>query len=577
MDCTFVAAVVRPATDQLGWQCGFTEAIPPAIALAPARAPRQHRQRLRLQSSQTRPAGPAVSVPLTAAALAVAARAVARRRPGPCSLWTHQPAGLCKHSRPRPLCAGVQAAEAEAASTQVHPRRTAGLAALAYVLSSLLHRRILRVLAAGGAAAPPVGLVAGLHAAAFLAAAALRGRRPGSGGINVSLVAAVAAAEILSWVTLGGLVGAGDLALTVALLSGCAIPYTMLLSQLLLKRRFAPLAWAGALLVAAGVAVSSLGPPANAPGPAEAALLVGALAVPGLALVAKEALLTGSRPPGIAAAAFLTSAAQLVASAALPDWPSAAGFSAGPPSVALLWSPGCGSLWLYALASGGLRLSLLWALRVSSASTVQLLNALALSVGVAVLASTSVRNLLALLLSCSGGALYFWAHTRQLPALGSPQSQQAREESLGDAAPAQRSPEEARRSLQSAFLEEMRAAGAEERRRAEARTWQEARLERLKRRWQQVEEEQSERVSQQTDVALPRMFAAEDPGDEAPEENGGGEPPPATAGDNAPLTSEELKQIEMDEAYLGMMWKKWMLEHPAEWRRQEEATKEVEG
>mmetsp|Transcript_8619 Transcript_8619/g.24198 ORF Transcript_8619/g.24198 Transcript_8619/m.24198 type:complete len:586 (-) Transcript_8619:192-1949(-) len=576
MDHTIAPPRLLPATSQLGRLRGFREGTlwPAPTPLASSDAhwvAASSSQQLRLLQRQSQqvssplgPQGRSLSVPVTAAAFAVAASACSRRCP-----QGYLPTGLRRHGWPAKLRAAPQAAEGAPQATEVS-RRTAWTAAFAYMLLSLLHRRLLGALAASGAPAPCVSLAAAVHAAVFLSAAVLlRRRQTGPGGINFILVATFVASELLSWMTLGRLAAAGDLALTVAVLSGSAIPFTMLLSVALLKRRFTPLAWVGAMLVAAGVASCGLGAPASLPGAAQAALLVGALAAPGLALVGKEAALTGSRPLGIASGALLLSLAQLGAGWAQPAWPPAA--HAAPAAAALLWSPGAGAVWLYVLASGALRLSLIWALQVASAPTVQLLNALAVPLGAAVLGAGSPRNIFAVALSCVGAFLYLGAH------LGWPTMPEKAQQGEEGRAPIT-TPEEAKKALQSAFLEEMRAASAEARKQKDAKSRRKARLTRLKERWSSVEAQQREQELEQAKIMAPRMFAAEvdeyADGDEREETNGSDQSEGSQG--YAPLTKEEIEKIEMDEAYLGTMWEQWMTEHPSEWRRQEAASKRAE-
>uniref|UniRef100_A0A7S0B7C0 Uncharacterized protein n=1 Tax=Pyrodinium bahamense TaxID=73915 RepID=A0A7S0B7C0_9DINO len=529
-----------------------------------ARARQQRQQQLRPRPPYLRPLQGRTVAP--AVACAAVSTTVRRRTWGQLSpgLRNRGWAGLCSD----PARAAAEAAETVAVPAGLRPT-AASLAIAAFLLLSLLHRRLLRALAANGAPAPPVGLVAAVHAVVFLAAL-LASHRPsgprgspqgGPGRARFALVAAVVVAEVLSWMALGGLAAAGSPALAVALLSGSAVPYVMSLSGVLLRRRFEPLAWAGALLVAAGVACCSLGALPTIRNAAQAALLAGAFAVPGLAMVGREALLKGSHSVGLAAGALLLSVAQLAATLLSQSWtPAWAAL------VAPLYSSGAAGLWLYIAVSGALRVSLVWALRASSASSVQLANALAVPLGAASLAPASARNLSALVLSTAGATLYCWAR------LGQPQA-------TAGLAQAELSLDARAKKTQMTFLEELKAAQQEEQmeklrreeeaaRRLAMEQRKEERLKRLKERWLEEEGKQTMKEGGQQNIEVPRMYAQEEI-KESSTSNAG-----APREDDVPLTSAEIKQIEMDEAYLGSMWKKWMLENPAEWRRQETAARQ---
>jgi len=540
-----------------------------------ARARQQRQQQLRPRPPYLRPLQGRTVAP--AVACAAVSTTVRRRTWGQLSpgLRNRGWAGLCSD----PARAAAEAAETVAVPAGLRPT-AASLAIAAFLLLSLLHRRLLRALAANGAPAPPVGLVAAVHAVVFLVAALVVSRKAaptgsgspegGSGRAGLTLIAAIVVIEVLSWMTLGSLAAGGSLALKVALLSGAAVPYTMSLSVLLLRRPFEPLAWAGALLVAIGVACCGLGSLPGIRTAAQAALLVGAFIMPGLTLVGREVLLKGSpllkESPsvGLAAGALLVSVAQLAATLLSQGW--------GAPSwaavVAPLYSSGAALLWQYIAVSAALRLSLVWAVQASSACAVQLVNALAVPLGAAVLAPASARNLLALGLSAVGAALYCWARLEQ------PQAAARIEQ-------AELSPEAKVKKTQMSFLEELKAAQQEEemekqrekeeaQKRLAMQQRKEARLNRLKERWLEEEAKQMAMNEDQQDAAVPRMYIEEED-DYVEDRKSTLEAPREVV---APLTSEELKQIEMDEASLGTMWKKWMMENPNEWRKQEAAARQ---
>jgi len=439
-------------------------------------------------------------------------------------------------------------------------RKAAWLAVLAYMLLSWLHRFTLRQLAAP----PPVGLVAGFHAAAFLAAAAATGwGAPGGRSLAGSLpgIAAVVAIEGLSWLTLSRLGSTASLALMVALLSGVAVPYTMAISRLVVQRRFAASAWVGAALVAAGVAYCNLGLLVTLPAASEAAVLVAACTIPGLGLVLKERLLVGSQTIGIPMVAALVSIVQLVAFS-LP-----LSLSSATPSITPSGAVGGSALLAYIAVSGALRLSLVWAIRAASSPTVQLVNALAVPLGATLLASSQQRNALGLVAALVGAALYLRALPRRAPA------HEAARAGARKGAP---------EGVRGSFMQEMRReAFMEERRLAEQPRPQgapnparEARLKRLKQRWS--EEEQRQKAKDAARKEALGLGAREPQRALRAERQRAPEAAPSSSA--PPLTAAEIKQMEEDEAYLGLgtMWKKWMVEHPEEWRKQAPAAEQAD-
>jgi len=206
---------------------------------------------------------------------------------------------------------------------------------------------------------------------------------------------------------LGLLNATGHLALSVALLFGLMLPLCMAASRFLLGRSYAPQAWAGALVVAAGVGSCNLGIPLTAVASAsEAFLLVSTVCLVCLSLVGKEALMSGQRL-NIPTVGLLICIAQLVAIARQQYWPP---LGAVPGEMAALWNTG--SL-TYVIVSGLLRVSLLVLIRATSASTLQLLNAVAVPFGAALSTSGFVLNLQALALASGGAILYLFGQREQ--------------------------------------------------------------------------------------------------------------------------------------------------------------------
>jgi len=290
-------------------------------------------------------------------------------------------------------------------------------ALLAYVILRQIHQKSLLALAASR---PPssFAVIIGMHAIAFLIGALVMDRKTtGNVRRNMGLLFAVFVADGLSWEALSHL-GDGHLALSVSLLSGLMLPLTMAASRLLLGRRFALGAWAGAVIVAAGVGYCNLGNPlANIANMTEKGVLAVACLLPCLSLVVKEALMSGMHRLGIPTVGLLTCVAQLVAISRPHHWPPAL----APPSwvlpsalqqeLAILFH---GGPLTYILMSGLVRVALLLLIRASSASTLQLVNALAVPLGAAILTSGLPQNVQALLLTSGGGALYLFGQTRQL-------------------------------------------------------------------------------------------------------------------------------------------------------------------
>ncbi|CAE8665457.1 unnamed protein product, partial [Polarella glacialis] len=294
----------------------------------------------------------------------------------------------------------------------------------------LLHRLALRKISQP----LPVRFVVAVQAAMFFVLSLLtRSSAPGPGSAGVRLAVLVGAVDFLGWMALQRVAAAQGLGIAAALLSGASLVYSMGLSRLFIQRQFRSMAWIGALLITFGVAYS--GPsPSGLPSIAQALPLPAAWAFSGLALIGKEAMLSGAkcekdqrnwrrRPLSVPTVAFVSSFALLLALAA-PQ----VGFALGRhtwslrevASLLLGPVPMFGDLSIsvlsYIAASGVLRLTLAWALRASSATTVQLVNAVAIPFGAAMstLAEPAPvipkRLLLALGTSLVGSSLYFFGH-----------------------------------------------------------------------------------------------------------------------------------------------------------------------
>jgi len=289
---------------------------------------------------------------------------------------------------------------------------------LVYVILRLIHQKSLRVLAVSRPTSSSFAVIIAMHAIAFLIGALVMDRRT-SGNVRqkMGVLFAVFVADGLSWEALCHL-GGGHIAMSVSLLSGLMLPLTMAASRWLLGRKFALTAWAGAGIVAAGVGYCNLGNPlAKIANMKEAGVLVAACLLPCLSLVGKEGLLSGSQRIGIPTVGLLTCLAQLVAILRPHNWPpTLAAHSWTTPSalqqeLAALWQGG--SL-TYVVLSGLVRVALLVLRRAASASTLQLVNALAVPLGAAILTAGLPQNVQALLLASGGGVLYLLGQRKQL-------------------------------------------------------------------------------------------------------------------------------------------------------------------
>mmetsp|Transcript_124726 Transcript_124726/g.249063 ORF Transcript_124726/g.249063 Transcript_124726/m.249063 type:complete len:495 (-) Transcript_124726:197-1681(-) len=422
--------------------------------------------------------------------------------------------GISRHLIPRGLAR-------PAVATQEDPGKRQQLgfwpALLAYVILTQVHQRSLRGLVASGLAPPSLAVVIGLHTLAFLIAALFVGLGQRGSAARRTLVVplAVLITEVFSWEALGRLRGNDHLALSVALLSGLMLPLCMAASRPFLGRRFSFGAWVGAFMVAAGVGLCHLGHPLMSVGStAEAVLLGAACFLPCLSLVGKEALLTGNQRFSIPAVGLLICIAQLLA-VVLPRY--------RPPTSAALYTE-LATLWhsrslAYVFVSGLLRVSLLVLIRASSASMLQLANAMAVPVGAAIVTSGLQQNVEALLLASGGAALYLLGREReQVPKFVEPalakkagkrmsfldelkQEKKEAERMKGTEA------ETSRQAKERAWMNQQEA----NRRRLDAQQRQKKQSERLRRlqaRWSQQEERQREGKGQQQPPE-PLMYADE--------------------------------------------------------------------
>jgi len=237
---------------------------------------------------------------------------------------------------------------------------------------------------------------------------------------------------MFGWAALQRVAAADGLGVAAALLSGAVLVYTLFLSRIMLGMRFQETSWLGALIVAVGVAASGPYGMLQLTSWSRIIPVFTALSLSGLALVGKEALLKGvpsdsgdgswkRRPMSLASVACLASVSQLLALAlpqvrSLEAWPGLAGIG----SIVIGPLPKSGSLGFLAVAyicgSGLLRLTLAWALRAGNAPIVQLVNALAVPYGAAILALLEPSNLisirtLAALLACFLGSAIFFVRT----------------------------------------------------------------------------------------------------------------------------------------------------------------------
>jgi len=357
-------------------------------------------------------------------------------------------------------------------------------ALLAYVMLSQIHQWSLRTQAASKAVPPHFAVVIGLHALAFLTAALVLGRgKADMPRQKLPLFFTVFVTEVISWKVLGRLGAHGHIALSVALLSGFMLPLCMATSALLLGRRFRPLAWMGAVMVALGVGCCTLGNPlTKITNATEVGLLVAACCFPCLSLIGKEALMSGKWPLrlSIPIVGLLICLAQLTA-IVVPPWASAPALHV---ELASLWHR---QHLLYVVLSGLLRVSILVLICSSSASTLQLVNALAVPLVATILTSGLEQNVHALLFALGGGVLYVFEQKEIMTKAAAPfvsrKGRQRKMDKLG-----------------------LNDNGTKEKR-------QQERLRRLQERWKQEEQREAEQQQQQQQKQRPPepiMYAPED-------------------------------------------------------------------
>jgi len=342
--------------------------------------------------------------------------------------WQHRGRTVSSHTFSRPATAANQ----DAGKTL---RLRAWPAFLAYVILRQIHQQSLRALAASREAFPHLAFIVGLHAIAFLVGTFFVGRnKAGNLRRNMGVLFAVFVADVLGWEALCRL-GDGHLALSVSLLSGLMLPLSMAVSQLLLGQKSALGSWVGAVVVAAGVGYCNLGNPlARIVNMTEVVVLVAACLLPCLSLVGKEALMSGSQRLSVPTVGLLTCVAQLVAILRPHSWPPTlatpawASVSALQQELEAFWHHGPLT---YVVFSGLVRVALLVLIRASSASTLQLVHALAVPLGAATLTSGLPQNVQALLLASGGGALYLLGQKSQLikaKAPAAPKNRQRKQE-----------------------------------------------------------------------------------------------------------------------------------------------------
>lgn len=257
-------------------------------------------------------------------------------------------------------------------------------------------------------------------------------------------------------------------------------------------------------MVAAGVGCCTLGNPlTRIANTAEAGLLVAACCLPCLSLVGKEALMLGKQPVSIPMVGLVVCIAQLIAIARPQNWPPTL---AAPPwasasalhiELAALWHSGPLT---YVIVSGLLRVSILVLISNSSASTLQLVNAVAVPLVATILTSGNQQNVDALLLALGGTALYVLGHREQVAKAVAPSmSNKVRQRTT--------------------YMDEVRQEKKEQKDADQVRlelqqkeNKQQERLGRLMERWTLLEKQQQEieKKQQQQQPPEPLMYAPED-------------------------------------------------------------------
>ncbi|CAE6932087.1 unnamed protein product [Symbiodinium natans] len=267
---------------------------------------------------------------------------------------------------------------------------------------------------------PPARFIVFLHTVFFLMASQLMPPSKWPHEQNYKVVALVGAMEFLGWASLQQVAFAGGLGVTAALLNGVSLLLTLLCARLILGSHVRPSAWIGAAIVAVGVgatgSMSNLFSSSISAG--HVALLGASLAFSSMALTGKEVLFSGRAPLSVPMVACIASFAQLMALAmpellSLRSFPGSLQFAQiiigpAPRIMSLAWPA-----YLYIAASGALRLTFTWGLRAANASTVQLVNAVAVPFGTALLTMLSPHGHLtpkmvgALALTLAGSIIFF--------------------------------------------------------------------------------------------------------------------------------------------------------------------------
>ncbi|CAK9105052.1 unnamed protein product [Durusdinium trenchii] len=290
-----------------------------------------------------------------------------------------------------------------------------GVAVLGFILV-MIHRVVLKECRLQ---LPPPRFTVFLHASIFLILSQFLPPTKFPSEQNVKVILLVGALEFFGWAALQNVVAvAGHLGVSAALLSGVSLLVTLASAKLLLRSHVKATAWIGAAIVALGVgAAGPVHALSMASSPAHVALLCAALFTTSLALTGKEVLFSGRAPLSVASVACLASFAQLLALAlpevlrlhSFPGTLELAQIIVGPaPRIANLSWPA----YVYILGSAFLRYTFTWSLRTANAPTVQLVNAVAVPFGSALLmllshAPISDQSLCALSICTVGSFIFF--------------------------------------------------------------------------------------------------------------------------------------------------------------------------
>jgi len=311
------------------------------------------------------------------------------------SIW------MLSHRRAHATSGGPRAqlkSQASSMDTVQHSRRASWLAPVAYLATLLLSRWSFHAFGlAHGHASMWVAKVAVIsHTLVFTLLALVTSKRDkGMGFGKLTLMGFASFLEVLTFGVLHRLSSMAHGSIYTLSLAGMVVPYIMVLSSVLMRKRYQLFTWLGSIIVGVGLLCSM----PFATHPADLPLILlgsAALCLPGLGLITKEMLLRGSMSSGgrtsmsVASVAALTSVSQLAGLMLPVQIHNPAGAVASTAAIAAK-IPSLSGIALYSLASGLVRFTMIRTLRETSALSISLVNVLAISLTPALFSTWEVR------------------------------------------------------------------------------------------------------------------------------------------------------------------------------------------